>query len=148
MSLPVPVLPALAVVLLAVVGAVNATVLPGTGLGSSWPNAPDVSASPYYHVYRFERGGIRYVQVNDTTGTVRGAIAYAGSGPFLDLPIGMDASRWGVNAGTSSPPSGEPVYHDEAMSIFVTPQSDGSARMMVAPTKCDDDPLACSIRGP
>ena len=151
MSLSVRIVSALVVSLSVAAGTVNAATPPDTGLGSAWPNATDVSASPHYHVYRFERGDIRYVQVNDMTGTVRGAIAYTGSGPFLDLPIGIDASRWGINTGSPASPvaAGEPVYHDEAMTIFVAPQRDGSSRMMIAPTNCDkEDPLACSIRGP
>lgn len=120
---------------------------PSTGLGQTWPNAADVSASPHYHVYVFQKQGVRFVQVNDTNGTVRGAVAYTASDSVLDLPIGVDASRWVIpadDAGTAADTTGEQVYRDEAVIIHVAPQPDGTARLMLAPG-CDD-PLACSIR--
>jgi len=40
-----------------------AATAPSTGLGQAWPNATDVSASPNFHVYVFERLGVRYVQI-------------------------------------------------------------------------------------
>lgn len=119
---------------------------PSTGLGQSWPNAADVSATPHFHVYVFQKQGVRYVQVNDTNGTVRGAVAYTAADSVLDLPIGVDASRWMTSAGdgTATETTGEQVYRDEAVVIRVAPQPDGTARLMLAPG-CDD-PLACSIR--
>ena len=69
---------------------------PATGLGQAWPNASDVSSSPRWHVYVFIKDGVRYIQVNDLNGKVRGAIATA-NGQFLVLPIGTDAE--GVAAG-------------------------------------------------
>lgn len=118
----------------------------GTGLGASWPNAPDVSTSPHYHVYRFERAGIRYVQVNDGNGTVRGAVGYTG-GQILDLPIGADASPWVLGTAPGAT-SGEPVYRDEAVSISAALQSDGTEQLIVTPSTCEKDPLACSGHGP
>ncbi|KAF1008682.1 MAG: hypothetical protein GAK28_01110 [Luteibacter sp.] len=84
MRLPSPAASLLAATSLLFGGAATAAQPATTGLGSSWPNATDVSASPQYHVYRFERDGIRYIQINDATGTVRGAVAYIG-GQILDL---------------------------------------------------------------
>lgn len=118
----------------------------GTGLGTSWPNATDVSTSPHYHVYRFERAGIRYVQVNDGNGTVRGAVGYTG-GQILDLPIGADASPWVIGTAPGAT-SGEPVYRDEAVSISAALQSDGTEQLIVTPSTCEKDPLACSGHGP
>ena len=126
-------------------GATAATTLPVTGLGQSWPNATDVSASPYYHVYLFERGGVRYVQINDAAGTVLGAIALGG-GDVLDLPIGVDADHWtSAPAGTTAV-AGEPVYRDDEVAISVDPQADGTARLTVVPGECTD-PSKCSVRG-
>lgn len=117
-----------------------------TGLGTSWPNTADVGTSPRYHVYRFERSGVIYVQVNDMAGTVRGAIGYFG-GQIIDLPIGVDATHWTINAQDLTSPPGEPVYHDDSVSISIAPQSDGTARMMVK-GNCEEDPLGCSNHGP
>lgn len=142
-----------AVVLLGMIGTSSlglaGTVTPqATGLGQSWPNAPDVSASARYHVYRFERAGVRYVQVNDLGGAVRGAIAFAGS-DILSLPVGSDANRWitpteGVWT-SSAMHGGEPVYRDGAVTITVAPQPDGTARLMAAPGDCNGNPAECSV---
>lgn len=120
--------------------------LPSTGLGQSWPNATDVSASPHYHVYVFERLDVRYVQINDASGTVRGAFAYSGS-QFMGLPIGVDANRLSTPtegaADGASTSSGEKVYDDGTVSVGVAAQPDGSARLLV---ECKN-PAECSVRG-
>lgn len=87
---------------------------PSTGLGQSWPNATDVSASPHWHVYVFVKDGVRYVQVNDTNGGVRSAIATAGS-QVLVLPIGSDAQDTVTTPATTS--SAETVYSDDEVTI-------------------------------
>jgi hypothetical protein len=118
---------------------------PATGLGQSWPNASDVSASPGYHVYVFEKQGVRYVQVNDAAGTVRGAVAYADPNTVLDLPIGVDAANWVTVTDNTAPAATQQVYQDGTVTVIVAPQPDGSARMMLAPGECDN-PAQCSIR--
>ena len=142
-----------AVVLLGLIGAssvglAESVTAPSTGLGQSWPNATDVSTSVRYHVYRFERAGIRYVQVNDLGGAVRGAVASAGSDIF-SLPVGTDASRWitpteGAWTDTAMR-GGEPVYQDGTMTVTAAPQSDGSVRLMAAPGDCNGNPAECSV---
>ncbi|HEY4145412.1 hypothetical protein [Pinirhizobacter sp.] len=132
------------ILLLACASAAAATP-PATGLGQSWPNASDVSASPGYHVYVFEKEGVRYVQVNDASGTVRGAIAYTDANTVLDLPIGVDASRWVTVTDGAAPDAAKQVYQDDSVTVIVAPQPDGSARMMLAPGDCDN-PAQCSIR--
>lgn len=116
-----------------------------TGLGQSWPNTTDVSTSPRYHVYVFQKQGVRYVQVNDAVGTVRGAVAYTGADSVLDLPIGVDAGRWVIPGASPSAiaPKGELVYRDEAVSIRVTVQADGSASMSLA-SECNE-PRGCGV---
>lgn len=102
-----------------------------SGLGQSWPNATDVSASPNYHVYVFQRGTTRYIQVNDASGKVRGAVArtpYA----LVGTPVGSDA------AGVSTPdepldtPAGgtsETVYNDGTVQVKAATQADGTVRI-------------------
>ncbi len=40
-----------------------------SGLGEAMPDAIDLSSDPTWQVYEFERDGVRYVQVNDLSGT-------------------------------------------------------------------------------
>lgn len=117
---------------------------PQSGLGQSWPNAQDVSSNPNYHVYVFVRDGVRYLQVNDSAGKVRGAVATAG-GQFLVLPLGSDSQRVstpqtpatqvpsGVTAGTP-----QTVYtdSDSQTQVTVTPLSNGA--MMMTTSLCKD----------
>lgn len=128
-------------------GAMAATGLPSTGLGQSWPNATDVSASSHWHVYLFQRDGVRYVQINDLNGTVRAAVATAG-GTFLTLPLGSDAAQ----VATPSEPlavtgntAGDIVYQDSTVKVLVAPQADGTTRTYVAAGNCTD-PVECSSR--
>ena len=128
-------------------GAMAATGLPSTGLGQSWPNATDVSASPHWHVYLFQRDGVRYVQINDLNGTVRAAVASA-AGSFLTLPLGSDAAQ----VATPSEPlavtgstAGDIVYQDSTLKVLVAPQADGTTRTYVASGNCTD-PVECSSR--
>lgn len=106
-----------------------------SGLGQSWPNAPDVSSSPNWHVYVFESDGIRYVQVNDLNGKVRGAFATAG-GQFLRLPMGADAQRVATPQQpleSSKAASGETVYRDNAVQVQVAPQANGNVQLNALP---------------
>lgn len=113
---------------------------PTSGLGQAWPNAPDLSTSPQWHVYAFERDGIRYVQINDARGAVRGAFATA-NGVFLVLPMGTA----GVDVGTALQPStqGETVYRDGDVQVTATPQPDGGLRLRAEQVVCKD-PVECS----
>jgi hypothetical protein len=121
---------------------------PSTGLGQSWPNATDVSASPHYHVYVFERLGVRYVQINDLNGNVRAAFGNAG-GDIFGLPIGIDASRLATPSEPSEVPAdstGETVYQDDSSSVQAAPQPDGTIRLLVA-SECKN-PAECSVHSP
>jgi hypothetical protein len=105
----------------------------GTGLGQAWPNAPDVSTSPRWHVYVFTANGVRYVQVNDLNGNVRGAFA-AANGRFLVLPMGRDARRiWvphqppAIGRGVVALSSyAQTIYRDGAVQLKAIPLSDGT----------------------
>lgn len=127
-----------------------AATLPDTGLGQSWPNAADVSASPNYHVYVFERLDVRYVQINDASGTVRAAFAYR-EPDIMGLPIGVDASRLvtptegAADVAATSP--GEKVYDDGVVKVDAALRLDGTVGFLVVPSECDN-PAECSVRGP
>ena len=119
-----------------------------TGLGQAWPNAQDVSSSPRWHVYVFERDGIRYVQLNDLNCNVRAAFATQG-GNFLVLPIGSDASRVATPQDPQPAPAnrqGEVVYRDGNVQLQVTPQTSGVMTMQAVDSTCSD-PVECSSRG-
>lgn len=112
-----------------------------TGLGQAWPNASDVSTNPHFHVYRFERDGIRYIQINDLQGNVRAAVASA-SGATFALPIGVDAQNVAVTTGRSLANLAQAVYQDDGLTVAAVPQSDGSMRI-VAMAGCGN-PQQCT----
>jgi hypothetical protein len=122
---------------------------PSTGLGEAWPSATDVSLNPHYHVYVFMRDGIRYIQVNDASGTVIGAVATA-NGTALALPIGRDASWMRIldgastsraSAATNSAAASQVIYRDAATTITATPLSDAATQVNV---EVCSDPTRCS----
>jgi hypothetical protein len=120
-----------------------------SGLGQSWPNTTDVSTSPNYHVYVFQRGATHYIQVNDANGTVRGAFARTAYA-LVGLPIGVDATRLATPDEPLPVPAsttGETVYDDGAVKLFVAPQSDGTMQMMMVGSECKN-PVECTTRGP
>lgn len=118
-----------------------------SGLGQSWPNATDVSSSPNYHVYVFQRGNTRYIQVNDANGNVRGAFART---PYslVGLPIGTaELATPDEPMPAPSSKTGETIYQGNGIQIFAAPQPSGTVRMMAAPGDCKDL-SECTSRGP
>ncbi|MBE1162868.1 hypothetical protein [Dyella acidiphila] len=107
-----------------------------TGLGQSWPSTADVSTSPHYHVYVFARDGVRYIQVNDLAGTVRGAVAMADN-EVLVLPVGVDAPKVTVSSASTATPKttgyAENVYSDGVNRITAAPASNGTVQLTVVP---------------
>jgi hypothetical protein len=120
---------------------------PSTGLGQAWPNATDVSVSSHYHVYVFVRDGIHYIQVNDLSGTVRGAVAIADN-EVLILPVGVDAqyvSTTQTNTqATKATSNAETVYNDGSEQITAEPSASGAVQLeVVAHNRCQD-PTDCT----
>ncbi|GAB2561658.1 hypothetical protein ISP15_09865 [Dyella jejuensis] len=101
-----------------------------SGLGQSWPNAADVSASPQWHVYVFTLHGIKYVQINDLNGTVHAAIGTA-AGTVIVLPVGVDAGNVTTSQVLTNT-AATIVYSDGTVSISAMPQSDGSTAFNAA----------------
>lgn len=120
-----------------------------SGLGQSWPNTADHSLSPRYHVFVFVRDGVRFIQINDSAGRVRGALATAG-GQMLVLPIGTAAQVVVQNAPAADAPSAapatsaEPVYQDDEVTITAQPQQNGTLRLQAA-SACKD-PITCNTQ--
>jgi hypothetical protein len=122
---------------------------PSSGLGESWPNATDVSTSPHWHVYVFQRDGIRYIQVNDLNGKVRAALA-ASNGEFLVLPIGADAEHVSTsqqsaaaNTTTDTQAASEQVYNDGSVQLSVKPHANGVMLLNATNGCAPNDPLGC-----
>jgi len=133
--------------LMASLGAMADGRAPATGLGQSWPNATDVSASPHWHVYVFELNDVRYVQINDLGGKVRAAFATS-RGHALALPVGSDATRVATPDEPLRPSrstAGDIVYQDGTIKVLVAPQANGTAAVYVAASDCHD-PIECSSR--
>lgn len=111
-----------ALIALGIIGSAHAqTAATSAGLGQSWPNAADVSASPNWHVYVFRMNGIKYVQINDLGGTVHAAVGTA-DGTTIVLPVGVDAQ----NVTTTGVATGQVVYQDDTTTVTATPQSTGA----------------------
>jgi hypothetical protein len=111
------------------------TAAPTTGLGQAWPNATDQSRSPNWHVYVFERDGIRYIQINDRNGTVHVALGHAGDTVFA-LPVGTDTQRVTVSSSPASNDSTLALYQDDAVSVTAVPQNNGTTQFDVK-IECD-----------
>jgi hypothetical protein len=106
------------------------TAAPATGLGQAWPNAVDLSHSPSWHVYVFERDGIRYIQINDRNGTVHAALGQTGDTVFA-LPVGVDSDHVTVAAPAQNDALPPAIYQDESISVMAVPQSDSTTQIMV-----------------
>ncbi len=63
--------------------------MPRTGLAERSPTAPDVSQHPDWSVYRFERDGIQYLQVNHVSGEVELALGKLDDAYWV-LPMGRE----------------------------------------------------------
>ncbi len=88
------------------------------GLGLPFPTAPDMAPNPAWQVYEFERDGIRYLQINDSSGSVRVAVGHI-DGTFWVLPVGTDADR--VAVASDPVPAGTPttLYRSEELQVVM-----------------------------
>lgn len=122
--------------MLLVVGGAMAADAPSKGLGARWPNAQDVSQSASWHVYVFARDGVKYIQVNDAAGNVRGAVAASADGATaVALPLGT--GELSVTGGR--PVNGAVIYDDGTTTV--TQMSDG---LLAAPTAATFRAADCS----
>ncbi|PMQ04195.1 hypothetical protein DyAD56_16020 [Dyella sp. AD56] len=100
-------------------GVAVAQTAPASGLGQSWPNAQDVSANPQFHVYVFAVNGLKFIQVNDVNGTVRGGVAASPDGTSsLALPLGAGQLQAVTD---SAPADGVTVYSDSGTTVTASP---------------------------
>lgn len=77
----------------------------------------DLSAVSNAKVFAFERDGIRYLQVNDSTGQVRTAIGWIDNVVWV-MPIGVDADRTKILK-PGSMPAGILIYDGDTVAVFL-----------------------------
>lgn len=95
----------------------NTTPKSSQGLGQSFPQSIDLSTDPLYQVYKFERDGVQYLQINDAAGVVRAAIGRIGDTLWV-LPVGADADRVDVpGTPTLAIGSGVVIYRGTGVEI-------------------------------
>lgn len=109
------------------------------GLGEQHPNSKNLSKSADFQVYRFNKNGITFFQLNDSTGNVLTAIGVAGGESFV-VPIGsLTASQIIVNQGATAtatatatcPCSAQVVYDDATTRIIVVYGANGQVIQVV-----------------
>ncbi|HTV84210.1 MAG TPA: hypothetical protein VME63_02325 [Dyella sp.] len=146
--------------LLAIVGACGLglgqamAATPATGLGQAVPATTDVSVSPSWHVYVFSIGGVRYIQVNDLSHNVLGAVGTA-SGQYITLPVGLFSQQvatpqQSASAPSTAAPTAAPttVYNDGTTQVTATPLADGTTALVAAQSQQMCDPVDCNLKGP
>lgn len=109
------------------------------GLGTTWPNAADVSRSVQFHAYRWDANGMKYVQINNASGNPVMALAVAGR-QVLILPIGNpDVVQ--VLASKPASSGGQVIYDDGQLSVV----GDPTAGMQVVNSVDEEcrDPVEC-----
>ncbi|MCC4595408.1 hypothetical protein NRY95_05415 [Xanthomonas campestris pv. phormiicola] len=100
-----------------------------TGLGESAPKAANLSTVADVRIYEFMRDGVTYLQINDATGGVRGAVGRIDSTAWV-MPIGSDADRVSILRSTGSV-QGEKVYEAEKISVYLQETSNSRAWIIV-----------------
>lgn len=107
----------------------------GQGMGSSQPGVRDLSQNPNWHVYRFWKDGIEYLQVNDLGGNVRLGFGTA-NGLVIVLPMGTDSQAVSTpDAPLNLPVTGSSVvYQDAHTTLTLGVTSNGQSVWNVAAT--------------
>lgn len=111
-----------------------------SGLGEQYPAAVDLATDSSWRVYEFERGGFRYVQINDQNGNVRAVVGRIGS-TFFVLPSGSDDKRTSAPGdpaieANSAETIGRIVYRSAEVEVRLYQTSKGDA-WSVAPPNTD-----------
>ncbi len=96
--------------------------LGGFGLGESFPAIPDVAPDQAWQVYEFERDGVRYVQVNDSTGRVRAAVGRIEHTLWV-LPIGSDADRVSITEAVLPSGYSKLIYRSNDLEVVLVRSS-------------------------
>lgn len=118
----------------------GASAAEAVGLGSRWPQAPDVSRAASFHAYRWESRGVEYIQVNGLNGSPLMAIATAG-GNVLVLPIGQGNVAVLASAPQFPAQLGQVVYVNDHVEVT---QADGGFYVRTLEVAPCSDPVECS----
>ncbi|MDV2452834.1 hypothetical protein [Xanthomonas hortorum] len=103
-----------------------------TGLGESEPRAANLAVDPTWRIYEFQREGMLYLQINDASGVVRGAVGRAGEVLWV-LPMGKDVSRLTVST-LVIPTRAQLVYRTDNFTVHLVTSTAGE-RWIVTRTK-------------
>jgi hypothetical protein len=88
-----------------------------------------------WQVYEFERGGIRYTQINDRAGNVRAAVGRIGD-TFWAMPICSDADRVAVQGEVA--PAGTPQVLLRSNEVEVVLYRDGAQQRWLVRSPVSD----------
>jgi len=106
-----------------------------SGLGQSAPLAANVSQLSAWNVFKFQRDGITYLQVNDRSGKVRVTIGNVDE-TFWALPVGTSSDRVSVPGKVLSIPAGSrraEVYNNGFMVLAAYESAGGILWSIEAP---------------
>nr|UZK09138.1 hypothetical protein CJ027_006070 [Xanthomonas sontii] len=93
------------------------------GFGESAPAATNLSTNASVRIYQFERNGVTYLQINDSTGQVRGAVGRVGDTAWV-TPMGKDVDRVST-VDTFDSSRGTVVYDARYFTVQVTSGANG-----------------------
>lgn len=119
------------------------------GLGQAWPNVPDVSQNPQWHVYVFHLNGIKYIEVADLSGRIVSAVATANN-QYIALPVGAYPQYVSTPNQTAQLPKGvasatpTTVYQDTATTVSVATASNGAVATSAAVVGGCTNPIECN----
>lgn len=91
------------------------------GLGQAFPDVNNQSLHPAWRLYKFERDGISYYQVNDMAGRLHLIVAKAGDA-FWSLPAGESGARISLPVWPQLPhPTSVPIeiYRDSEFALIL-----------------------------
>lgn len=102
------------------------------GLAERNPAAPNVSQHPDWRVYRFERDGIQYLQVNHPSGEVELAVGKLDDA-YWALPMGREDARISLPHQPQPVPSGTPritVFNEADFALHRYGSGDGAVWLL------------------
>ncbi len=103
----------------------NGSQIATSGLGESAPQATNLSANPGWSIYQFERNGVTYLQINDASGQVRGAIGRIENTAWV-TPMGKDVERVSIVDAVDKT-RGAVVYDARYFTVQVSSTASGDA---------------------
>ncbi|MFC6838874.1 hypothetical protein [Xanthomonas theicola] len=100
------------------------------GFGESAPLAENLSSNTSVRIYQFERSGVTYLQINDATGQVRGAVGRIENTAWV-TPMGKDVERITIVEALDKS-RGAVVYDARYFTVQVASTANGDAWTVTA----------------